>query len=231
MPAAHSSQWSSDLPQIHLGWNKCNWKGKGGSCEWGSSTHCSRSQNKPHNAGTITESLLDSEEQPEQEWHPWGHTSDMWHLLLPIWSPLGSPHSWDSFGSFLCLFRPTSQDLRNLSGTNQPEHIRVLGSLHPSPVPHTAPARRNKSSLVSGRQPDWSSRDSTSIKLQKPGQCCKHSCVGMLPLLKEFSKGNHTLQLASQDGITAACPGNAAPTERFLERRMCFVTACSSVQL
>lgn len=32
-------------------------------------------------------------------------------------------------------------------------------------------------------------------------------------------------------GITPASPGNAALTERCLERRMCFVTACSSVQL
>lgn len=45
-----------------------------------------------------------------------------------------------------------------------------------------------------GNTQTWSSRDSTSIKLQEPGQCCTHSsAVGILPLLRELSRGNHTL--------------------------------------
>lgn len=52
------------------------------------------------------------------------------------------------------------------------------------------------------------------------------------PVLAEgiLQRKAHTA-ISKDGGITPAPPGTAAPTERFLERRMRFVTACSSVQL
>lgn len=62
-------------------------------------------------------------------------TSDMWHLLLPIWSQLGSSHSWVFAPSF-----PFSDPLHkigeNLPGTNQSEHIRA-SAVYTHPQSHS----------------------------------------------------------------------------------------------
>lgn len=142
----------------------------------------------------------DSEGQPEQEWHPGVTPVTLWHLLLPIWSPLGSSHSWVSFGSFLCLFRPKIRE--NLSGTNQSEHIRAFGSLHSSPVPHRAPARRKKkkkSSLVSGRHPDLELQGQ-HIHRAPEGRTMLHTliCSGDPALAEGILQRKPHTQLASQ---------------------------------
>lgn len=133
--------------------------------------------------------------KPEQEWQPWGHTGP----VAPWAAQLEPTGLISQLGFFWLLSVPfqTHSTRENLSGTNQTEHIRA-SAVHTHLQLHNQLLHGEKNNLWSqGDTQAWRSRDSTSIKLQKPGQCCTHSsAVGILPWLREFSTGNHTLQLA-----------------------------------
>lgn len=137
-------------------------------------------------------SLCTLKGKPEQEWQPWAHTGP----VAPPAAQLEPTGLSSQLGFFWLLPVPfqTHSARENLSGTNQSEHIRAF-AIYTHLQSHTQLLQGEK--IISGLTQTWSSRESTSIKLQEPGQCCTHSsAVGILPRLREFSRGNHTLQLA-----------------------------------
>lgn len=137
-------------------------------------------------------SLCTLKGKPEQEWQPWGHTGP----VAPSAAQLEPTGLSPQLGLFWLLPVPfqTHSARENLSGTNQSNTSELLQFTSiSSPTPGSCKEKK----IISGLSQTWSSRDSTSIKLQKPGQCCTHSsAVGILPWLRGFSRGNHTLQLA-----------------------------------
>lgn len=122
-------------------------------------------------------------------------TSDMWHLLLPSWSQLGSSHSWVSFlllpFHFQTHFTRSEKTFQVQTSLNTSELLQFT----PSSSATASSCKEKESSLCSGRHPDLELQGQ-HIHPAPETRTMLNTLI--LPLLREFSRGNHTLQLPSQ---------------------------------